>query len=91
MKQIDESIECFLNALDTATGRNRLTLKREQRVRKKKLSKLTKQMQYLRGIEQQLKRHLPFNYFERYRQTRRNIVEMAGDTMDPINKEVHLC
>lgn len=36
MKQIDESIECFLNALDTATGRNRLTLKREQRVRKKK-------------------------------------------------------
>jgi transposase len=55
MKQIDESIERYLNALDTADRTQPPDLETRTAHLQEKLSKLKKQMQYLREIEQQLK------------------------------------
>ena len=55
MKQIDESIERYLNALDTADRTQQADLEARTTHLQEKLSKLRKQMQYLRDIEQQLK------------------------------------
>lgn len=55
MKQIDESIERYLNALDTADRTQPADLEARTAHLQEKLSKLKKQMQYLREIEQQLK------------------------------------
>ena len=55
MKQIDESIERYLNALDTADRTQPADLEARTAHLQEKLSKLKKQMQYLRDIEQQLK------------------------------------
>ena len=55
MKQIDESIERYLNALDTADRTQPTDLETRTAHLQEKLSKLRKQMQYLRDIEQQLK------------------------------------
>ena len=55
MKQIDESIERYLNALDTADRTQPADLETRTAHLQEKLSKLKAQMQYLRDIEQQLK------------------------------------
>ena len=55
MNQIDESIERYLNALDTADRTQPADLEARTTHLQEKLSKLKKQMQYLRDIEQQLK------------------------------------
>jgi len=55
MKQIDESIERYLNALDTADRTQPADLESRTAHLQEKLGKLRKQMQYLREIEQQLK------------------------------------
>src|SRR5664279_1677761 len=55
MKQIDESIERYLNALDTADRPQPADLETRTTHLQEKLSKLRKQMHYLRDIEQQLK------------------------------------
>ena len=55
MKQIDESIERYLNALDTADRTQPADLEARTTHLQEKLSKLKKQMEYLRDIEQQLK------------------------------------
>ena len=55
MKQIDESIERYLNALDTADRTQPADVEARTAHLQEKLSKLKKQMQYLRGIEEQLK------------------------------------
>jgi transposase len=55
MQQIDESIERYLNALDTADRTQPTDLETRTAHLQEKLSKLRKQMQYLRDIEQQLK------------------------------------
>ena len=55
MKQIDESIERYLNALDTADRTQPTDLETRTAHLQEKLSKLKKQMQYLRDVEQQLK------------------------------------
>ena len=55
MKQIDESIERYLNALDTADRTQPADLEARTAHLQEKLGKLKKQMQYLREIEQQLK------------------------------------
>jgi transposase len=55
MKQIDESIERYLNALDTADRTQPADLEARTTHLQEKLGKLRKQMQYLRDIEQQLK------------------------------------
>ncbi len=55
MKQVDESIERYLNALDTADRTQPPDLETRTAHLQEKLSKLRKQMQYLRDIEQQLK------------------------------------
>jgi transposase len=55
MKQIDESIGRYLNALDTADRTQPPDLETRTAHLQEKLSKLKKQMQYLRDIEQQLK------------------------------------
>ena len=55
MKQIDESIERYLNALDTADRTQPTDLEARTAHLQEKLSKLKKQMHYLRDIEQQLK------------------------------------
>ena len=55
MKQIDESIERYLNALDTADRTQPADLEARTAHLQEKLAKLKKQMHYLRDIEQQLK------------------------------------
>lgn len=55
MKQIDESIERYLNALDTADRTQPADLEARTTHLQEKLVKLKKQMHYLRDIEQQLK------------------------------------
>jgi len=55
MKQIDESIERYLNALDTADRTQPADLETRTAHLQEKLSKLKAQMQYLRDIEQQLR------------------------------------
>jgi len=55
MKQIDESIERYLNALDTADRTQPADLEARTTHLQEKLAKLRKQMHYLRDIEQQLK------------------------------------
>ena len=55
MKQIDESIERYLNALDTADRTQPADVEARTAHLQEKLSKLKKQMQYLREIEEQLK------------------------------------
>lgn len=55
MKQIDESIERYLNALDTADRTQPADLEARTTHLQAKLVKLKKQMHYLRDIEQQLK------------------------------------
>ena len=55
MKQIDESIERYLNALDTADRTQPAALETRPAHLQEKLSKLKAQMQYLRDIEQQLR------------------------------------
>ena len=55
MKQIDESIERYLNALDTADRTQPADLAARTTHLQEKLVKLKKQMHYLRDIEQQLK------------------------------------
>ena len=55
MKQIDESIERYLNALDTADRTQLADLAARTTHLQEKLVKLKKQMHYLRDIEQQLK------------------------------------
>ena len=55
MKQIDESIERYLNALDTADRTQPADLESRTAHLQEKLDKLRKQMHYLRDIEQQLK------------------------------------
>ena len=55
MKQIDESIERYLNALDTADRTQPADLEARTAHLQEKLDKLRKQMHYLRDIEQQLK------------------------------------
>jgi transposase len=55
MKQIDESIERYLNALDTADRTQPADLEARTTHLQEKLAKLKKQMHYLRDIEQQLK------------------------------------
>ena len=55
MKQIDESIERYLHALDTADRTQPADLEARTTHLQEKLAKLKKQMQYLRDIEQQLK------------------------------------
>ena len=55
MKQIDESIERYLNALDTADRTQPADLESRTAHLQEKLDKLRKQMQHLRDVEQQLK------------------------------------
>ena len=55
MKQIDESIERYLNALDTADRTQPADLEARTAHLQEKLGKLREQMQHLRDIEQQLK------------------------------------
>jgi transposase len=55
MKQIDESIERYLNALDTADRTQPADLEAKTAHLQEKLGKLRQQMQALREIEQQLK------------------------------------
>ena len=55
MKQIDESIERYLNALDTADRTQPDGAETRTKDLKGKLARLKKQMEYLRDIEQRLK------------------------------------
>ena len=55
MKPIDESIERYLNALDTADRTRAVDLGARTTHLQEKLDMLRKQRQYLRDIEQQLK------------------------------------
>lgn len=55
MKQIDDSIERYLNALDTADRTQPAEVEAKTEHLQKKLAKLRRQMQYLREVEQYLK------------------------------------